>query len=108
MDGIRRAGDVVGTPDWQLDRLYETDTERLLEKVYAEDEDYSSIIKVLDDVDRKLDDVVDDLLYAAEELEKAYQCLNSSEKSMELLRKVEGIGCDVRSLAKELGRRETA
>ena len=102
---IKRAGDVTGTPDWQLDRMYETETECELERQYADGDDYSGIVKVLGDAEKKLDDVVDDLLYAAEELEKAYGSLTSSEKSMALMRKVEGIGCDVRSLAKELGRR---
>lgn len=32
------AGMCKGTPDWQLDRMYETDTERVLEKVYADDD----------------------------------------------------------------------
>ena len=35
---IKKAGDVVATPDWQLDRMYETDTERELERQYAEDD----------------------------------------------------------------------
>ena len=33
---MNKAGDVVGTPDWQLDRMFETDTEEMLEKAYAE------------------------------------------------------------------------
>lgn len=32
------AGMVRGTPDWQLDRMYETDTARKLEQIYAEDD----------------------------------------------------------------------
>lgn len=32
------AGMVSGTPDWQLDRAYETDTAEALEKAYAEDD----------------------------------------------------------------------
>lgn len=35
---MKRAGDVVGTPDWQLDRMYETETAEMLERVYAEDD----------------------------------------------------------------------
>ena len=34
---IRTAGMAKGTPDWQLDRMYETDTEKVLEKAYADD-----------------------------------------------------------------------
>lgn len=33
---MKTAG-TVGTPDWQLDRMYETDTDKVLEKVYADD-----------------------------------------------------------------------
>lgn len=32
------AGMVSGTPDWQLDRAYETDTAEKLEKAYAADD----------------------------------------------------------------------
>ena len=35
---MKRAGDVIGTPDWQLDRMYETETAEILEKAYAEDD----------------------------------------------------------------------
>ena len=35
----------VGTPDWQLDRMYETDTARILEKAYREDDFPISSIK---------------------------------------------------------------
>lgn len=34
----RTAGMAQGTPDWQLDRMYETDTAEMLEKAYAEDD----------------------------------------------------------------------
>ena len=35
---MKRAGDVIGTPDWQKDRMFGTDTEEILEDVYAEDD----------------------------------------------------------------------
>ena len=35
---LRRAGMTSGTPDWQADRMYETDTAAMLEKAYAEDD----------------------------------------------------------------------
>ena len=34
----KTAGMVQGTPDWQLDRMYETETEKILEEQYAEDD----------------------------------------------------------------------
>lgn len=44
MSMIHRAGDVVGTPDWQLDRMYETETAEALERAYADDDfPFSSI-----------------------------------------------------------------
>ena len=35
---VKTAGMVQGTPDWQLDRMYETETAEMLEKAYAEDD----------------------------------------------------------------------
>lgn len=35
---MKKAGDVIGTPDWQLDRMYETETAEKLEEVYADDD----------------------------------------------------------------------
>ena len=35
---VRTAGMVQGTPDWQLDRAYETETAQKLEEAYAEDD----------------------------------------------------------------------
>lgn len=38
MEMVRTAGMVQGTPDWQLDRAYETETAEMLEKVMADDD----------------------------------------------------------------------
>ena len=43
---MRRAGDVQGTPDWQLDRAYETETAQKLEEAYAEGEDDFPISRI--------------------------------------------------------------
>lgn len=42
---MKRAGDVVGTPDWQLDRMYETETAEMLERAYSHDDFPLSDIK---------------------------------------------------------------
>ena len=42
---MRTAGMVQGTPDWQLDRMYETETAEMLEKAYADDDFPFSIVK---------------------------------------------------------------
>ncbi len=42
---MRTAGMVQGTPDWQLNRAYETETAEMLEKAYAEDDFPSSIVE---------------------------------------------------------------
>lgn len=38
MSIVHRAGDVVGTPAWQLDRIYETETAEMLEQYYGQDD----------------------------------------------------------------------
>ena len=68
---VRRAGDVIGTPDWQLDRMYETDTERVLEKVYAEDEfDDSHVKSEFNIASYHLGQAVDHLIRAARDAER--------------------------------------
>lgn len=71
MATVRRAGDTLGTPDWQLDRMYETDTAKLLEKVYAEDEIPVSDIKAeFSMASYFLGQAVDHLIRAAREAER--------------------------------------
>ena len=41
---VRTAGMVRGTLDWQLDRMYETETEEILEKQYREDDFPGSVV----------------------------------------------------------------
>ena len=43
---VRTAGMVQGTPDWQLDRAYETETARKLEEAYAEGEEDFPISRI--------------------------------------------------------------
>ena len=66
-----RAGNLAGTPDWQLDRMYETDTEKVLEKVYAEDEiDDSHIKSEFNRASYHLGQAVDHLIRAAKYAEQ--------------------------------------
>lgn len=68
---IHRAGDVIGTPDWQLDRMYETDTEKLLEKAYAEsDFDDSHIKNEFSLATHYIGQAVDHLIRAARHAER--------------------------------------
>lgn len=65
------AGMCKGTPDWQLDRMYETDTERVLEKVYAEDDfPVSSVKSEFSRASFHLGQAVNHLIRAAKEAER--------------------------------------
>lgn len=41
---VRTAGMANGTPDWQLDRMYETETEKILEQQYNDDFPATSVV----------------------------------------------------------------
>lgn len=65
------AGMCKGTPDWQLDRLFETDTANVLEKVYAEDDfPISSVKSEFNRASFHLGQAVNHLIRAAREAEK--------------------------------------
>lgn len=40
MDKIKRAGDVIGTPAWQLDLMYGEETKWFLDKYFSSDDDF--------------------------------------------------------------------
>lgn len=50
MSCIRRAGDVQGTPGWQLDRMFETETARDLERYFNSDDDDFPAYRVTDGI----------------------------------------------------------
>lgn len=101
MDSIKRAGDVVGTPDWQLDRMYETETEKKLAEAYAEGFDFSEQIKELEEARKTLDSVIDNLLIAEDELIGTdFECYGS--KIRDAIYSVDGIDCDIASIIKLL------
>ena len=95
---IKRAGDVIGTPDWQLDRMYETETERVLEKVYAEGTDYSEQIKELEKARETLDKVIDNLLNAEDDLTGTEVEFTYGGKIRDAIHEVEGVDCDVKRI----------
>lgn len=95
---IRKAGDVVGTPDWQLDRMYETETERILEKVYADGPDYSEQIKELETARKTLDKVIDNLLIAEDDLIGTEHETSYGIKIRDAIHSVEDIDCDVKRI----------
>lgn len=94
---VRTAGMVQGTPDWQLDRAYELETERELEKAYAED-DLPVIASYFDQADSLISKITGILCRAAdladkhgfshridamiEQLEDFQYQMNSSAKDM--------------------------
>lgn len=67
---IRTAGMCNGTPDWQLDRMYETDTEKRLEEAYAEGFDDSTIKSEFSMASHYLGQAVDHLIRAAKNAER--------------------------------------
>ena len=65
------AGMCKGTPDWQLDRMFETDTANVLEKVYAEDDfPISSVKSEFNIASFHLGQAVNHLIRAARKAEK--------------------------------------
>ena len=99
---VRTAGMTHGTPDWQLDRMYETDTERVLEKAYAEGFDYSEQIKELEKARKDLDRVIDNLLMAEDDLIGTEHEYTYGIKIREAIHSVEGVDCDVGEIIKLL------
>ena len=76
---IKKAGDVVGTPDWQLNLMYETESDRLWEEQNKQPED------PLDSID------MDNLLEASCNLNTAKTCDNDNAldwiaKAIELIK----------------------
>lgn len=68
---MKRAGDVIGTPDWQLDRMYETETAKDLERAYSEDDfPVSSIEDEFNDAKYHIRQAVRHIIRAANTAEK--------------------------------------
>lgn len=67
---VKTAGMVHGTPDWQLDRMYETETAQILEAQYAADDfPVSSIESEFDIAKHFIGQALDHLIRAANEAE---------------------------------------
>lgn len=105
---MKRAGDVIGTPDWQLDRMYETETERKLEKIMFSDDDFPITIIESDftQAQRYLDQAVRKLCEAA----KLADPYGKADKIDDLINKLEdGFSYDMYKALQDLKeRRESA
>ena len=99
---VRTAGMVNGTPDWQLDRMYETDTAKKLEQVYADEPDYTKQIDALKAVRKTLESVVDNLLAAEDELDNTPFEDSYGVKIREMIYRVEDVDCDVGAIMNRL------
>ena len=64
---VKTAGMANGTPDWQLDRMFETDTERVLERQYADDFPIAIVQSEFDMARHHLGQAVVHLIRAAEQ-----------------------------------------
>lgn len=99
---VRTAGMAKGTPDWQLDRMYETDTAKALEKAYAEEPEYIEPIEELEGIRKILDQVVNSLLIAEDELNGTGCECTIGRKIREIMYHVEELDCDVGRIVKIL------
>lgn len=100
---VKRAGDVVGTPDWQLNLMIENERERLWERYNAPDPS--------DDQMRKaavhINSAVEFLSITNDRLVDAMDCLKDttlSDKVRSFLDQLEDIQCDLFEMGKKYGR----
>lgn len=96
----KRAGDVKGTPDWQLDRMYETDTAEKLASCMNSEDDFpaSNIADFLSQVDYFVGQAVLKLARAADLAEG----WNKEESLDKLLERLEDWRCDAKSERRRL------
>ena len=69
---VKTAGMVHGTPDWQLDRMYETETEKRLEEIYNSDDDFpaSEVAADLNTADYHIGQALGKLCHAGDVADK--------------------------------------
>ena len=84
---------VQGTPDWQLDRFYETDTARMLEKAYAEEPPMYEVTDKIGSADDFLGQAINALCKAADFADE----YGKAEVLDDLIAKLEDIRCDIQS-----------
>lgn len=67
---MKRAGDVVGTPDWQLDLMIQNERERVWERLNAEPEiNRDQLVKLLTKAIDQVSDASDYVLGISEEVD---------------------------------------
>ena len=90
---IRTAGMAKGTPDWQLDRMYETDTIRALEKAYG---DETPMYEVTDKVGNAYDSICNAITAMCKAADIADK-LGKAENLEKFIERLEDLQCDVRA-----------
>ena len=87
----------IGTPDWQLARAFELDTEKALEKAYSED-DFPVIASFFDMADTAMNQVIRHLNRAADLADR-----HGMEKPIEeLIAQLEELQYQMNSTAKDI------
>lgn len=105
MEAVRRAGDVVGTPEWQLDLMYENESDRLWEKLNAPDPYEKEMKEAAIDIW----DAADKLDSAEEELSAAFADLYDTplrDSISDYMEKISDIRYELYDLAKKYERGE--
>lgn len=101
MDSMARtAGNVCGTPDWQLDRMFETDTERKLEQIYREDDfPKTEVASAMGYADEKLCEALTFLCRASDKAD-GYPLQPVIDS---LVERLEDFRCDVNAERRKIG-----
>lgn len=94
------AGMVRGTPDWQLDRAYETDTAERLERFMNSDDDFprSNIASQMNAADGLISQAISAMCRAAD-LADPY---GKAQPIDELTERLEDFRCDVNAYRRKL------
>lgn len=96
------AGMCKGTPDWQLDRLFETDTAKRLEEAYADGDDYTDQVNELEECIRNLDKVVGYLHEAEQDFNGTGYEFTYGIKIADALHEIEDVNCDIKAIIRLL------
>lgn len=99
---IRRAGDVTGIPGWQMDRLFETDNERFLEKNQQEDFNQPLVVAALNSAYFLLGQADFQICHAGDNAE--YTQWETEIDAM--IERLEDFRCDLHALTKKIEGRE--
>ena len=94
------AGMVKGTPDWQLDMMYETDTARMLEKAFNSEDFFpaSNVADMISNADYHIGQAVTFLCSAAD-LANGF---GKSQPIDDLIGRLEDFRCDMNAHRRKL------